>query len=303
MVLCYTEEITSLLTKWLQSLESLATYLTGSSPSPSPFPTPHSTQANTSDSTTAVVRDDTAADQRHLGEIRTKATFEEIPKAFHGQTYQNLSDVVRRAVSDLATLCAEMEVYTFQSHSSEAAGKNEDRDNTIDAERWKENGLTSEKERELDGGITAAESDRGKDGGRTASEKERELSGSTAKDSERGKEDGLTASQRERESDRTSTATCTESEREKAADVSSSISVNKCGSLVEFVRCYGPLLDSVRLKQLLSSKEWWERRECLAALSEAKESEMCKAGELRASKMTQNDLYDIYMNSCMYALQ
>ena len=245
-------------------------------------------QANTSDSTIAVVRDNTAANQQHLGEIRTKATFEEISKAFHGQTYQNLSDVVRRAVSDLATLCAEMEVYTFQSHSSEEAGKDEDGGTTADAERGKENDLTSEKEkeRELDGGITAAESDQGKDGGRTASEKERELSGSTAKDSERGKEDG---SQRERESDGTSTATCTESEREKATDVSSSSSVNKCGSLVEFVRCYGPLLDSVRLKQLLSSREWWERRECLAALSEAKESEMCTAGELRAStcKMTQ----------------
>ena len=232
MVLCYVEEITSLLTKWLQSLESLAAYLTGPSPSPSPFPTLHSTQANTSDSTTAVVRDGTAANQQHRGATQMKATFEEISKAFHGQTYQNLSDVVRRAVSDLATLCAEMEVYAFQSHSSEAAGKDEDLGTTTDAERGRENGLTSEKERELDDGITATESNRGKGRGHTASEKERELSGSTARDSEGGKKDGLTASQRERDSDGTSTATYTESEREKAADVSSSSPVNKCGSLV-----------------------------------------------------------------------
>ena len=297
MILCYTEEITSLLTKWLQSLESLAAYLTGSSPSPSSFPAPHSTQADAGDSTTAVVRDDTAANQHRLGETRTKATFEEISKAFHGQTYRNLSDVVRRAVSDLAMLCAEMEVYAFQSHSSEAAGKDEDRDTTTDAERGEENDLTSEKEREIEDGIAATESDRGKDSGHTASEKEREFGGSTANDTERGKENDLTTSQRERSSDGTITATCTEGERVKAVDVSSSSCVRQCSCLVEFVRCYGTLLDSVRLKQLLSSREWWERRECLAALSEAKESETCTAGELRASKMTQKSIQ--YMNSCV----
>ena len=78
-------------------------------------------------------------------------------------------------------------------------------------------------------------------------------------------------SQKERDSG--GTHTTTESEREKACDVSSSCSVKKCGSLVEFVLCYGPLLDSVRLKQLLSSKQWGERRDCLMALSQARSSE------------------------------
>ena len=41
----------------------------------------------------------------------------------------------------------------------------------------------------------------------------------------------------------------------------------RCGSLVEFVSCYGPLLDSVRLKQLLGSKEWEERKTCLTAFT------------------------------------
>ena len=44
--------------------------------------------------------------------------------------------------------------------------------------------------------------------------------------------------------------------------------IRRCTDLVEFVSCYGPLLDSVRLKQLLSSREWEERKTCLTILSE-----------------------------------
>ena len=98
MVLCLAEEITSLLTKWLQSLESLAAYLTDSSHCPS-----HSIQASTT-----TVQDDTSAHQRH-------PTFEEISKAFQGETYLNLSAVVKTTVTELATMCAEMEVYAFES--------------------------------------------------------------------------------------------------------------------------------------------------------------------------------------------
>ena len=215
MVLCFAEEITSLLTKWLQSLESLAAYLTSSSPCSFPNHA-HSTQANM-DSTTVVVKDGTSTNQQYLGEARRKVTFEKVSKAFLGQTYQNLSDIVKMAVSELATLCAEMEVYAFESLSSGTAEKDKDHDSTTDTGSEKDHGLTSEKERELEDGTTS--------------------------------------------------------------------SIVKCSSLVEFVCCYGPLLDSVRLKQLLSSKEWGERRECLAALLQAKEAETCSAGELSASKI------------------
>ena len=241
MVLCSGEEITSLLTKWLQSLESLAAYLlTGSSPSPA-----HHTQA----STTVIVVDNDTALCTDRQETRTRASFEEISKVFYGETYQNLNDVVKKAVGELATLCAEMEVYASQRQSSSGAdGRDMDRKNTGDkTEREKDSTLTSEKEREMDidGGITATtESDQGKDNGRTVSEKEKE--------------------------------------RELVIDSSSSpSSVQQCSCLIDFIRCYGPLLDSVRLKQqLLSSREWEERRECLAALSGAKESETCTIGEL-----------------------
>ena len=287
MVLCSTEEITSLLIKWLQSLESLAAYLlTGSSPSPTLSPA-HSTQA----STTAVVPA-TCTDQQ---ETQMRATFEEISKAFYGESYQNLSDVVKKAVGELATLCAEMEVFTFQRQSSSGAdGKVNNRENTImgETEREKDSSLTSEKEREtnIDGITATTDSDRGKDNGRTVSErekeKEREVDGGStvAKDSERGKENAPTSSQGERNSDGTITSTNTEKEREKAVNDSSSSSSNsvqRCSCLVDFIHCYGPLLDSVRLKQqLLSSREWGERRECLTALSEPKEYETCTAGEL-----------------------
>lgn len=251
MILCFAEEITSLLTKWLQSLESLAAYLTSSSPYPSPNHA-HSTQANM-DSTMVVAKDDIS---QHLGKAQRKVTFEEISKAFLGQTYQDLSDVVKTAVGELATLCAEMDVYAFESRSKETAENDKGRDSTVDAEREKDDGLSLEKERELDYGTTAM-------------------------DSEREKERHLTSSQKERDSD--CNATAAESEREKAYNIPSSSSIVKCSSLVDFVRCYGPLLDSVRLKQLLSSKEWGERRECLAALSQAKEAETCPAGELSSS--------------------
>ena len=45
----------------------------------------------------------------------------------------------------------------------------------------------------------------------------------------------------------------------------------KCGCLVEFVRCYGPVLDSVRLKQLLCSREWAERKTCLTTITQLAE--------------------------------
>jgi hypothetical protein len=229
VVLCYGEEITSLLTKWLQNLESLAAYLlTGSAPSPA-----HSTQASTDITTAAVVGNDTATCTNQQ-ETQTRGTFEEISKAFYGQTYQNLSDVVKKAVTELATLCAEMEVYASQSHSSSgAAGRDKERETTMD-----------DAEREID-------------------------------------------SRREKESDRTTVSTNTENERDKAIDSSSSSScINRCSSLVDFIRCYGPLLDSVRLKQqLLCSREWGERRECLTALSHAKETETCTAGKLATVKL------------------
>ena len=297
MVLCYVEEITSLLIKWLQNLESLAAYLTGSSPSPA-----HLSQPNpgTNSATSAVVKDVAATSQQCLGESRKKATFEEVSKAFHGQTYQNLSDVVKRATSELATLCAEMEIYSFHSNTSGVAGKDKDQEvTTMDTvEREKGSGLSSEKERELDvdSGIMASESDRGKDNhGRTAAEKEKEAiddGGSRATErSEREKESDLTSSQKEGVADGTSTTMHKENEREKAVSLLSS-SVEQCGSLVEFVRCYGPLLDGMRLKQLLlSSREWWERRECLAALSAANEYETCTAGESQILHVT-NVSYD-----------
>ena len=282
MVLCSTEEITSLLTKWLQSLESLAAYLlTGSSPSHASS-TAHSTLA----STTAVV----PAMCIDRQETQMRATFEEISKAFYRETYQNLSDVVKKAVGELATLCAEMEVFTSQRQSSSGAdGKVNNRENTIMDEtgREKDSSLTSEKEREtnIDGATATTDSNRGKDNGRTVSEreKEREVDGGStvAKDSERGK---INAPTSEKNSDGTITSTNAENEREKAANdssLSSSSSVRRCSCLVDFIRCYGPLLDSIRLKQqLLSSREWGERRECLAALSEPKESETCTTGEL-----------------------
>ena len=285
MVLCSTEEIALLLTKWLQSLESLAAFLlTGSSPSPTLSPA-HSTLA----STTAVV----PAMCTDRQETQMRASFEEISKAFYGETYQNLSDVVKKAVGELATLCAEMEVFTSQRQSSSGAdGKVNSRENTImdETEREKDSSLTSEKEREtnIDGVTATTDSDRGKDNGRTVSEKEKERDidgGSTvAKDSERGKVNAPTSSQGERNSDGTITSTNTENEREEVVNdssSSSSSSVQRCSCLVDFIRCYGPLLDSVRLKQqLLSSREWGERRECLAALSEPKEYETCTAGEL-----------------------
>lgn len=56
----------------------------------------------------------------------------------------------------------------------------------------------------------------------------------------------------------------------KEKDTVSLPTVEKCGSLVEFVRCYGSLLDGVRLKQLLCSREWGERKACLTALTQAK---------------------------------
>ena len=277
MVLCSTEEIASLLTKWLQSLESLVAYLlTGSSPSCALSPA-HSTQA----STTAVV----SATCTNRQETQTRATFEEISKAFYGETYQNLSNVVKKAVGELATLCAEMEVFTSQRQSSSGAdGKVNNRENTIMDETERE----KEREMDVDGVTATTDSDRGKDNGRTASEreKEREVDGGStvAKDSESGKENAPTSSQGERNSDGTITSTNTENEREKAVNDSSSpssSSVQRCSCLVDFIRCYGPLLDSVRLKQqLLSSREWGERRECLAALSEAKEYETCTVGEL-----------------------
>ena len=248
MVLCSTEEITSLLTKWLQSLESLAAYLLiGSSPSPAHSPS-HPTLASTDNTTVTLVDNDTASCTDRQ-ETQMRATFEEISNAFYGETYQNLSDVVKKAVGELATLCAEMEVYASQRQSSLGVdGRDKERETTVDdTEREKDGSLTSEKEREMDvdGGITATtESDRGKDNGRTVSEKEKE--------------------------------------RELVIDSSSSpSSVQQCSCLVDFIHCYGPLLDSVRLKQqLLSPREWGERRECLAALSGAKESETFIIGEL-----------------------
>ena len=258
-----------------------------------------------------------ATNQQYLDEIRAKATFEEISKVFYGQSYQNLSDVVKRVVCELATLCAEMEVYSFQNNYSSGAAGRDDYQNTAAmgaVEREKGSNLTSssDKERDLDarvdGGVmaTTTESDRGQNNGCTSSEKEREIdNGSTTKDSERvkdgsslergfdggsvdskrGKENGLPSSQAERDSDTTTTSTRTASEREIVVgkiSTSSSGSAKVCSNLLDFIRCYGALLDSVRLKQqLLSSREWWERRECLAALSAAKEgSEACRVGEL-----------------------
>ena len=284
MVLCSTEEIASLLTKWLQSLESLAAYLlTGSSQSPALSPS-HPTLASTTAAVPATCTD------RQETQMRT--TFEEISKAFYGETYQNLSDVVKKAVGELATLCAEMEVFTSQRQSSSGAdGEDKERENTImdETEREKDSSLTLEKERKtnVDGVTATTDSDQGKDNGRTVSEreKEREVDGGStvAKDSERGRVNAPTSSQGERNSDGTITSANTENEREKAVNDSSSSfsSVQQCSCLIDFIRCYGPLLDSVRLKQqLLSSREWGERRECLAALSEPKESETCTAGEL-----------------------
>lgn len=46
--------------------------------------------------------------------------------------------------------------------------------------------------------------------------------------------------------------------------------VAKCCCLVEFICCYGPVLDSVRMKQLLCFREWKERKSCFTALTQAK---------------------------------
>lgn len=51
---------------------------------------------------------------------------------------------------------------------------------------------------------------------------------------------------------------------------SAGVRVTKCGCLVEFVHCYGPVLDGLRMKQLLCSREWVERKTCLTALTQAK---------------------------------
>ena len=240
-----------------------------------------------------------ATSQQCLGGSQTKATFEEVSKAFHGQNYQNLSDVVKRATSELATLCAEMEIYSFHNNASGIAGKDKDQEvTTMDAvEREKGSSLSSEKERELgvDSGIMASESDRGKDDhGFTVAEKEKEAidGGLRATErSEREKESDHISSQREGVADGTCITTHTEYEREETLSSLSS-AVEQCGNLVEFVRCYGPLMDGVRLKQLLlSSREWWERRECLAALSAANEYETCTAGESQILHVT-NVSYD-----------
>ena len=111
---------------------------------------------------------------------------------------------------------------------------------------------------ERDSALTSGTAVEDKDHRSTTAETEREVDISL--DSQKDRDSG-------------GTRTTTEREREKACDVSSFCSVKKCGSLVEFVLCYGPLLDSVRLKQLLSSKQWEERRDCLMALSQARSSE------------------------------
>ena len=46
--------------------------------------------------------------------------------------------------------------------------------------------------------------------------------------------------------------------------------LKRCSCLVEFVKCYGPVLDRVRMKQLLCSRQWRERKTCLTALNLAK---------------------------------
>ena len=98
MVLCSAEEMASLLKHWMQNLESLVVHLTSSSPY-----MPTSRTVNNG--------------EHRL--IRQNITdnppgFEEISKAFLGYSYQSLSSIVKATVTELATLCAEMGVYSSE---------------------------------------------------------------------------------------------------------------------------------------------------------------------------------------------
>lgn len=54
-------------------------------------------------------------DRSHQQSLRDgPASFEEVSKALQGPGYQNLAVVVRETVTELATLCAEMEVYSYE---------------------------------------------------------------------------------------------------------------------------------------------------------------------------------------------
>ena len=124
MVLCYSDEITSLLTKWLQGLESLAAYLmANSSPGHTHFPSP---SAQNGTAGVEVQHETAIPHQERLGGKRV--SYERVSEAFHAGSYQSLSGATRRAASELATLCAEMEVYASESKEGserEERGKGE----------------------------------------------------------------------------------------------------------------------------------------------------------------------------------
>lgn len=191
-MLCSAEEMTSLLENWIRNLELLAVHLTISSPCPTPsWPTDN--------------EEHRSKVQQQGPKSDSPTSFEDVAKAFQGDAYHRLGDVVKATTTELTTLCAELEVYA--SKPEQLPGNQDQRGD----------GETS----------SLGEID---DGGE------------------------MTVSRTELTSD---------------CQPSSTMSL-KCGCLVDFVQCYGPLLDGPRLKQMLSSKEWAERKTCLTALELAK---------------------------------
>ena len=122
MVLCSAEEMTSLLKNWIQNLESLALHLTSFSPPCMP--------AN------RTANDDEHRPNQQQCVVDKPPSFKEISKVFLSYSYQSLSSVVKATVTELATLCAEMGVYS--SDCVEVASSQREAEGMDDREKKEE---------------------------------------------------------------------------------------------------------------------------------------------------------------------
>ena len=124
--------MTCLLANWLKDVESLVVHLTSSS--------------HCSASSTAADVDDNHRSNYQDNIARQLPSFEEISKCLLGPVYGSLSPVVKATTTELATLCAEMEVYSCEmigsSQSDEevrktsTSGEQSDTHNTSTMKRY-----------------------------------------------------------------------------------------------------------------------------------------------------------------------